>query len=114
MPTTRDPMRIVLQVGLYVFFYLLFIIATGFLVWGMGYLAGVTLSGFLAALLTNLVLLRIYEGRGLWEIGFQWNRAAAQNLGLGLIGGMASASLVLARTMIKASGSSTRAFMRRL
>jgi membrane protease YdiL (CAAX protease family) len=96
MPATRDPMRIALQVGLYVFFYLLFIITTGFLVWGTGYLAGVTLSGFLAALLTNLVLLRIYEGRSLWEIGFQWNRAAAQNLGLGLVGGMLSAGLVLA------------------
>ncbi|MBI2680781.1 MAG: CPBP family intramembrane metalloprotease [Candidatus Solibacter usitatus] len=96
MPAGRDPLRIFLQVGLFVFFYLLFLLATGFLVWGVGYLAGVTLSGFLAALGANLVALRIYEGGRLTEIGFPWNRAAARNIGLGLLGGATSAALVMA------------------
>jgi membrane protease YdiL (CAAX protease family) len=95
MPAGRDPLRISLQVGLFIFFYLLFLVATGFLVWGFGYLAGVTLSGFLAALGANLVAMRIYEGGRLWQIGFPWNRAAARNIGLGLVGGAGSAILVM-------------------
>ena len=54
----------------------------------------------MAALLANIVALRIYEGRHLWEIGFQWNRAAVRNLGLGLAGGAASAVLVMVVPLI--------------
>jgi hypothetical protein len=100
MPAGRDPLRIFLKVGLFVFFYVLFLVATGFLVWSAGYLAGVTMSGFLAALFANLIALRIYEGRRLWEIGFQWNRGTARNLGLGLLGGVASAVLVMVVPLI--------------
>ena len=100
MPAGRDPLRIFLQVGLFVFFYLLFLLATGFLVWSAGYLAGVTLSGFLAALGANLVALRIYEGGRLSEIGFPWNRTAARNMGLGLLGGATSAALVIALPLV--------------
>src|SRR5258708_31761940 len=82
----------------------------------MGCLAGVTLSGFLAELLTNLVLLRICEGRGLHEIGFQCNRAALRNFGLGLAGGIVSAALVLAAplavhgaTLVPVAGSEANA-----
>ncbi len=96
MPAGRDPLRIFLKVGLFVFFYLLFLVATGFLVWSFGYLAGVTISGFVAALLANLVALRIYEGGSLWQIGFPWNRVAVRNMGLGLLGGATSAALVIA------------------
>lgn len=100
MPAGRDPLRIFLQVGLFIFFYLLFLLATGFLVWGFGYLAGVTLSGFLSAFGANFVAMRIYEGGQMWHIGFPWNRAAARNVALGVAGGAGSAILVMALPLI--------------
>jgi membrane protease YdiL (CAAX protease family) len=92
----RDPVRLSLQVGLYIFLYF----ATAFvfgplLVWIGGYLLGVTLAGLAGALLTNTLTLRIYEGIRLPDIGLRWGGTAAWNLGLGLVGGIASAVLVL-------------------
>ena len=97
MPAGRDPLRIFLQVGLYIFFFCLVVfLTTPFLVWAGDYLAGVTLSVFVGALGANLVALRIYEGGRMWQIGLPWNGAAARNVGLGMLGGAGSAALVMA------------------
>ena len=98
MPARVDPLRIGLQVGLYVFFYALFL---GILVFSgvaglLGMFAGSALGVFVAAVLTNIVTLRVYEGRSLADIGFHWNAASARNLVWGLVGGMASALMVVA------------------
>ncbi len=98
MPTHADPLRIALQVGLYIFFYLLFL--TFFTVSGMAYLlglfAGSALGVFISAVATNILTLRIYEGRKLADIGFHWNPISAHNLIWGLVGGVASAFVTLA------------------
>jgi membrane protease YdiL (CAAX protease family) len=97
-----DPLRIALQVGLYVFFFIIFL---GILVWlgvgqWLGIFAGSVLATFVPAVLTNLLTLRIYEGRNLSDIGLLHNRAAAWNLGMGFAGGVLSAALVLSAPLL--------------
>jgi uncharacterized protein len=98
MPQHIDPLRIALQVGLYIFFYILFL--TFFAVSGMAYLlgmfAGSALGVFISAVATNILTLRIYEGRKLADIGFHWNPTSVHNLVWGLVGGVASAFVTLA------------------
>lgn len=97
MPARVDPLRVGLQVGLYVFFYALFLAICVFsgIASLLGLFAGSALSVFISAVLTNIVTLRIYEGRSLIDIGFHWNPASAHNLAWGLAGGIASAVVVL-------------------
>jgi membrane protease YdiL (CAAX protease family) len=101
MASTRDPLRIALQVSLYVFFYVLALyIFAPLLGWVGGLLAGATLGVFVAALFSNLISLRIYEAQSLPAIGLKWNRRSGHNLCLGLAGGAGSASLVLCAPLL--------------
>ena len=97
MPARHDPVRIALQVGLYIFFFALFLWVFVFtsLDLLLGFLASSALGVFVAAVATNIILLRIYEGRKLADIGFHWNRASAWNVGWGLAGGAIGALAVL-------------------
>ena len=97
MPGNVDPLRVALQIGLYIFFYVLFLIF--FAISGfasvLGLFAGSALSVFIAGVATNILTLRIYEGRKLADIGFHWNPTSAHNLIWGLAGGVGSALVVL-------------------
>lgn len=97
MPGHADPLRVSLQLGLYIFFYIL--VLTGFAISGLatvlGLFAGSALGVFIAGVATNILTLRIYEGRKLADIGFHWNPTSAHNLAWGLAGGIASALVVL-------------------
>jgi len=97
MAGRTDPLRIALQVGLYLFFFVLFlgVVVISGIADLMGRLFGSAFSTFFAAVLTNIITLRIYEGRSLADIGFHWNAASARNLVWGLIGGIAAATAVL-------------------
>jgi membrane protease YdiL (CAAX protease family) len=98
MPGHADPLRVSLQIGLYIFFYILFLSAfalSGLAVL-LGLFAGAAFGVFVSAVATNILTLRIYEGRRLADIGFHWNRTSAHNLAWGLAGGIASALVVLA------------------
>jgi membrane protease YdiL (CAAX protease family) len=57
-------------------------------VWTGGYLAGITATGLLAAVVANALCMRIYERRGIAAIGLLWDKAALVNLGFGCLGGM--------------------------
>ncbi len=70
------------------------------LLWVGGYLAGITASGLLAAMVANWLALRIWENRRLVELGLWWTRASSENLAIGLLGGAASAGLVLAPPLL--------------
>lgn len=98
MPGHADPLRVSLQIGLYIFFYVLFL--TAFALSGLatllGMFAGAAFGVFVSAVATNILTLRIYEGRKLADIGFHWNRTSAHNLAWGLVGGIVSALIVLA------------------
>jgi len=65
------------------------------LLWAAGYLAGITASGLLSAIVANWLALRIWENRRIFELGLWWNRCSSENLAIGLLGGAASAILVL-------------------
>lgn len=97
MPARRDPLRLAVQVALYVFLFL----ATSWLfgrlfAWVGDYLAGVTTTVLVASCFANWLSMRIFEARGLADIGLRWNPASARNLGLGLASGAGCAALVLA------------------
>src|SRR5439155_14957059 len=98
MQAHADPLRIALQVGLYIFFFIL--TSWLFVLAGLGTVFGIwigsALGTFVGAVVANVVTLRIYEGRRLADIGFHWNRASAHNLLWGLAGGIAAACIVLA------------------
>jgi len=93
-----DPLRVALQVGLYIFFYSLFlwlVVMSGLPLF-LGLWAGSAFGVFVAAVFTNVLTLRIYEGRHLSDIGFHWRPASRWNLGWGLAGGVLGALAVVA------------------
>jgi len=93
---TRDPLRIALSIGLYIFFYVAAAMVIAPVLLGLGgRLVAVSVSGFIAAAGTNALALKIYEGLSLPAIGLAWNRTSARNLGLGLAGGVGSALTVI-------------------
>jgi membrane protease YdiL (CAAX protease family) len=97
----RDPLRLGIHVTVYVALYFgTAFVFSGLLVWLGGYLTGVTGTGLLAAVFANWLALRIYENQHFVEIGLWLNRRSAENLLLGLAGGTASATLVLAPALL--------------
>ena len=102
MPSRPDPLRIAIQVTVYVALYF----ATAYfffgpiLLWIGGYLTGTIATGFLAAVFANWLALRIYKDRPIRDVGLWLNRASADNLLLGLAGGVGSACLVLAPPLL--------------
>ncbi|HZT31749.1 MAG TPA: type II CAAX endopeptidase family protein [Bryobacteraceae bacterium] len=96
MPAKPDPVRIALQILVYVVLYLAAAWVCGPLAnWLGGYLVGITTTGLVAASLTNGLSLRIFEGLRLPDAGLAWNRTSMWNLGLGAAGGAGSAMVVL-------------------
>jgi membrane protease YdiL (CAAX protease family) len=101
MPARRDPLRLILQVLLYAFLFFATSWAFGPLfAWVGDYLAGVTTTVLVAACFANWLSMRIFEGRGLADIGLAWNPASIRNLGLGIAGGAGSAALVVAAALV--------------
>lgn len=91
-----DRVAVYLRVAVYIALYALAVfLSAKLLVWIGGYFFGVVLSQFLAAVATNWLVLRIYGGYRLTDLGLKWNRASMVNLGLGVAGGMGSAALAL-------------------
>jgi len=96
MPARSDPLRLALQLLLYIALYYLAVLSLATMFQWVGlYLVGVTASLLLAASLANWISLRIHHGHRLWDVGLWWCRASADNLALGLAGGVAAACLVL-------------------
>ena len=99
MARTADPLRIGIRIVVYIALYFLCVALSGWLfLWvsGNNPLVGVTATSLFAALFTNWLAMRIHEGASLAGIGLWWNRASADNLTLGLMGGIGAACLTLA------------------
>src|ERR1700694_1915948 len=96
MPPHADPLRIALQVGLYAFFFVLILWLTSPLAFVLPLFQASAICTFIAAVLTNILTLKIYEGRSLADIGFHWNALSAWHLAWGLGGGALAAIVVLA------------------
>jgi membrane protease YdiL (CAAX protease family) len=91
-----DLLRITLQVVVYIAFYFATAFVVGpLLAWVLGYLAGITATTLLAAVAANALCMRIYERRRIAAIGLLWDKASLVNLGLGCLGGIGAAALVL-------------------
>jgi len=92
----RDPFRIAMHVLPYVAFYFVLVSLSGPLfLWLGGYLVGITASLLFGAIAVNWLALRIFENLPLADAGLWWNHASADNLALGLAGGIGSGCLVL-------------------
>ena len=102
MTTERpDSLRVLLKVVVYAVFSFLGLLLLGrVLVWLGGFLLGITLSLLIAAIASNALMMRIYERLRLADIGLRWNAAGARNLGIGLLGGIGAACLVLSGPML--------------
>src|SRR5579859_7090510 len=96
MPARRDPVRVGLQLLVYVVLYVAVAWVCGSLLrWLDIFLVSVTVTGLAASAGANLLSLRIFEGLHLEDAGLAWNRAALRNLAFGALGGAGSATLVL-------------------
>jgi uncharacterized protein len=92
----RDPLRLALEIFIYVvLFYLILFVFGGLLVSLGGLLAGTTIATLAAAVFANWLALRIWTARHIFELGLWWNQASSENLGFGLLGGAAAAVIVL-------------------
>jgi len=99
MPDRADAVHLTLKVVVYICLYLATAYVLGSLLnWlggTRGYFVTITVTGLLAAALSNSLCLRIYVQRGIAAIGLQADKAALANLGFGCLGGIAAAALVL-------------------
>src|SRR3984893_6982603 len=113
MPGHNDPLRTAISVGVYaVLCYAAQIVF--YLVLGLaGMLAGVTLTVLFSAIFANWLVLRIYQTRSLPALGLWWNRASAENLAYGMLGGMGAACLVLAPPLMAGAAHLASASARR-
>jgi len=92
----KDLTRVALALGVYVVLYVAAQIVFFWVLGVTGELAGSTLTVLLGALFANWLALRIYENLPLPAVGLGWSRASAENLGMGLLGGIGSACVVIA------------------
>ena len=96
-----DWLRIAIQTIVYVVLYFATAFVVGpLLAWVFGYIAGITTTGLLAAVVANGLCMRIYERRQIAAIGLLWDKASLVNLGLGCLGGIGAAALVLAGPLL--------------
>ena len=101
MPARPDPLRTILKVAVYGVFCYVVLLLTAWTLWGLDLpLVTAVLSTFTAAVLGNLLGMRIYERLGLRDIGLTWNGASARNARLGVLRGAAAACLVLAPPLV--------------
>ncbi len=92
----RDPLRIALQVLLYVGIGLGSALVVGpLLLWLGGQLMGAAGSDLVCALFVNWLALRMFTTVRLPGLGLWWDRLSADNLALGMFGGIGAACLVL-------------------
>jgi membrane protease YdiL (CAAX protease family) len=96
-----DLLRIAIQIIVYIAFYFATAFVVGpLLAWVGGYIAGITITGLLAAVVANGLCVRIYERRHIAAIGLLWDKASLANLGFGCLGGTGAAALVLAGPLV--------------
>ena len=101
MPARPDPVRVALQVVVYVVLYVATAWTAGPVIgWLGGFLLGITFTGLLASAFANYLSLRIFEGLRLDQAGLAWNGVSMRNLGLGIAGGVGSAMVVLVGPLV--------------
>jgi membrane protease YdiL (CAAX protease family) len=94
----KDPLRLGIHLTVYVaLVWATLFVFSGLLLWLLGQkMIGVFGTTLLSGVFANWLTLRIYEDRHVVDIGLWVNRMSAENLVLGLAGGVGSAAVVLA------------------
>src|SRR5215831_4575640 len=96
----QDPVRVAAHIVLYVVFWFVGIVVFGWALGDFAFPAGAIAANLIVSGLSNWMCLRIFEGRHLLDAGLWWNRASGGNLVIGLLGGAAAATLVLAPPLL--------------
>jgi membrane protease YdiL (CAAX protease family) len=98
----RDLSRVAIQVGLFlvVYFFLDLFFCYPLFKWIGGGFAGPTTAVLVSAAFASWLCLRAFEDLHIPALGLWWNRASADNLALGLAGGIGAACVVLAPPML--------------
>jgi hypothetical protein len=97
MANRKNPASLVFAVAFYVAVYVGCLMVFGLLLsWVGGDFFGVMAAGLLGSLGANWAALRFFGEGGLSVIGLWWNRASADNLAYGLLGGIGAAMVALA------------------
>ncbi len=93
----RDLLRVAIQVGLFLvaYFFLSLFVCLPLFRWVLGEFAGPTTAGLVSAGFASWLCLRAFEDLPVTALGLWWNRASADNLEVGLAGGIGAACLVL-------------------
>ena len=96
-----DRYGLAVRVGLFAFLELLSLIIFGWMLapWA-GTVASAALSTFLAAAVTNIFSIRIFERLSLADLGLAWNPSSVRNLGWGLGGGILAGLVVVLPPML--------------
>ncbi|HMC60572.1 MAG TPA: type II CAAX endopeptidase family protein [Candidatus Solibacter sp.] len=102
MALGKDPLRLMIHVVVYVVLFLITATVTGWALTGLlnSYLVSNVATFLFSAVVANWLALRIYANRRLIDAGLWLNRAAGENLLVGLAGGASSACLVLAPPLL--------------
>lgn len=97
----RDPLRTLIRILVYAVFCYTVLLIVASALWGLD-LPFITAVGasLTAAVLGNLLGMRIYEQLSLWDIGLWWNARSGRNLRIGLAGGAGAACLVLGPALV--------------
>src|SRR3954467_907277 len=102
--------RIAIRLGVYVLLcYITLAIFGGLFSWFENPILAAAGSVLVVGLFANWLSLRIFEQLPVAGIGLQAGRASAENLALGLAGGIVSASLVLGPPLVVGAAHLTRA-----
>jgi len=102
MARGKDPLRLMIHVVVYVVLFLITVTVAGWALNGLlnSYLVSNVATFLFGAVVANWLALRIYANRRLIDAGLWLNRAAGENLLLGIAGGAGSACLVLAPPLL--------------
>lgn len=96
MATNKDLQRLAVRVGVYVFLcYVTLVVFGGLFSWFDNPILSAVGANLVAGLFSNWLALRIFENLHLAEAGLHLSRTSAENLAIGVAGGMGAASLVL-------------------
>jgi membrane protease YdiL (CAAX protease family) len=93
----RDPLQILIRVGVYVLLcFITLVVFGGLLSWFENPILAGAGSSLVVGVFANWLVLRIFEQLHVADAGLHLGRASADNLAIGLAGGIGSAALVLA------------------
>jgi membrane protease YdiL (CAAX protease family) len=108
--TKRDPFQIAIRVGVYVLLcFITLLVFGGLLSWFENPILAGAGSSLVVGVFANWLSLRIFEQLHVADAGLHLGRASADNLTLGLAGGIGSAVLVLGPPLLVGAAHFTRA-----